>query len=81
MDTNIQKWGNSLGVRLPKALAEKHALVEGTAVTVHEGKTGLEIRRVTQAKKLSLSELVRGITPANIHGETAWGTRVGNEIW
>jgi len=81
METNIQKWGNSLGVRLPKVLAEKHALTEGVAVEVREDEKGLVIRIVRGTKKQSLSKLVRGITPENLHRETAWGGTVGNEVW
>jgi antitoxin MazE len=81
METNIQKWGNSLGVRLPKALAEKHALTEGVAVEVREGEKGLVIHVVERTKKPTLSELIKKITPENQHGETVWGSAVGNEVW
>jgi antitoxin MazE len=32
MQSHIRKWGNSLGVRIPKAWAEKIRLQEGTRI-------------------------------------------------
>ncbi len=80
MQTSIQKWGNSLGVRLPKQLAEKQSLKAGTKVLVTETKTGVSIE-VVQHKTVSLTELVKKISPTNLHNEMDWGDMVGNESW
>ncbi len=80
MHTNIQKWGNSLGVRLPKQLAEKQSLKVGTKVLVTETKTGVSIEVIKQ-KPLSLAEMVKNISATNLHSETEWGASVGNESW
>jgi antitoxin MazE len=80
METNIQKWGNSLGVRLPKQLAEKQSLKAGTKVRVTESKGGVSIE-VIKSKPTSINELVKNITPSNLHDETDWGPVVGNEVW
>ena len=81
METRIQKWGNSLGVRLPKDLALKHALTEDTLVRVSDTEKGLTITAVPQKEKASLTDLISAITPENRHSEVPWGDAHGNEIW
>lgn len=80
METTIQKWGNSLAVRLPKEMALKQLFTEGSEVVVVESKNGLMIRKMTRTKK-TLAKLIEGITPDNVHGEVAWGSLKGNEVW
>jgi antitoxin MazE len=80
METKIQKWGNSLGVRLPKDVVEKSLLREGSIVVVSETKEGIMIKKATR-KKLSLQELVKKIDVRNIHHETTWGEALGKEVW
>lgn len=81
METNIQKWGNSLGVRLPKNIADNQALKVGSRVVVTETKTGIAIEVVKRPKKYTLAGLLKGISKDNLHTETDWGDSVGNEIW
>ena len=78
--TQISKWGNSLGVRIPKALAEDAHLREGESVTLTVARGGGLVIREAR-KKYRLSELVTGITAKNRHGETEWGGPQGQEIW
>lgn len=80
METSIQKWGNSLGVRLPKRLAEKQSLKVGTKVLVTETKTGVSIE-VIENKQVLLTDLVKNISSENLHNETEWDTPVGKEVW
>ena len=80
METNIQKWGNSLGVRLPKAIASRQLLKAGSRVRVTETKAGIVIE-VLKKQSLTLSDMVKHITKDNIHSEIEWGTPRGNEIW
>jgi antitoxin MazE len=80
METSIQKWGNGLGVRLPKQLAQKRSLRAGTKVLVTETSTGVSIE-VLEKKPPSLADLVKRISPSNLHTETDWGGSVGNEVW
>jgi len=80
METNIQKWGNSLGVRLPRGLTAKKSLKEGSRVIVTETKTGLAIE-IVEKPAVKLEELLRGITKKNLHKEVDWSTPVGNEVW
>ncbi len=80
MQLRVQKWGNSLAVRIPKAFAKEVGLAPDTLVnlTLSEGK--LVVAPVPKPA-YTLEELLEGITPENLHGETDWGPPVGKEIW
>ncbi len=80
MRTTIQKWGNSLAVRIPKPFVEETHIASGSEVdlTVDNGKIVI----VPQAEpKYSLSELLQGITTRNKHSGTDTGPAVGQEAW
>ena len=80
MKTRIQKWGNSLAVRIPRPFAEETNLHEDCTVDVslHDGK--LIVVPVADPTP-TLEELVRKITPRNRHRETETGGPIGNEVW
>lgn len=80
METNIQKWGNSLGVRLPKSIAISQSLKAGSRVVVTETKTGIAIE-VVKKKRRTLDDMLKGMTKDKLHGEIDWGEPVGKEIW
>lgn len=73
----VQKWGNSLGVRIPKSLALKVGLVEGSEVDldVEDG------HLVIKPKSAKLDELLSQVTPENLHKEVATGEPQGRESW
>ncbi len=80
METTIQKWGNSLAVRLPKSVTQKLALRAGRHVRVYEEGQEVIIAPAREQEK-SLKDLLAMITPANIHAETDWGKPRGREVW
>jgi len=73
----VQKWGNSLGIRIPNALAKQIGLTEGTQVDLEIVLDSLVIRRKQQA----LEELLAQVTPDNLHREVETGGPEGNEAW
>lgn len=77
--TQVARWGNSLGLRLPKAVATEARIGEGDTVDISV-KDGAIIVRPAQPT-YTLRELVSKITPRNRHGETDWGKAEGNEQW
>jgi antitoxin MazE len=80
MKTAVRKWGNSLAVRLPKAVAESVELYEGTPVVV-EKKDGRLLLTPLKKKEYSLASLVRGINSRNRHDLIETGAPRGKEIW
>jgi antitoxin MazE len=79
MQTQIGKWGNSLAVRIPGILAKDLNLREGTHLDVAVVDGALVLRPAKP--QYTLEELVEGITPENVHGETDWGPSLGREAW
>jgi antitoxin MazE len=77
MHTLIGKWGNSLAVRIPGACAKALGLKEGMELDVSPVQGGILLR--PHRGQYTLGELLKGITPENIHGETDWGEAVGRE--
>ena len=80
MKTRIQKWGNSLGVRIPKALAQEVALETDSEVDL-SSVDGTIIISPTRQKALSLRQLLSGVTEANLHREIVSGEPEGKEAW
>lgn len=77
MEARVQKWGNSLAIRIPKALAREAGLAEGTPVDFSVDEDAVIIR----PKRYSLEKLLAQVTPENLHPETATGKPVGREAW
>jgi antitoxin MazE len=80
MLTKVQKWGNSLALRIPKAFAldaqlENDSVVEVTLVD------GQIIVKPMPVPPWTLEQLLSGVNNANLHHETDTGLPVGNEIW
>ncbi len=80
MQTRIQKWGNSLAIRIPKPFAleiglEPNSFVE---VSVSAGKLLLEPGVESED---TLEQLLAQINEANLHPEVAAGPAVGHEVW
>jgi antitoxin MazE len=78
MTTRIGTWGNSLAVRIPRALAKQLDLKEGMEVDLSLVEGGI-LLRAPRCQRYTLDELVASITPENSHGETDWGEAVGRE--
>lgn len=80
MKTRIQKWGNSLAVRIPKSFAAEIGLAENLAVEMSVTEGRLVVQRQSE-EPLCLEELLRGVTAENLHGEWETGPAVGKEVW
>lgn len=79
MNGKISRWGNSLGVRIPKQLAEIIELQEGDNVEIYQKDNTLVL--VPQKKQYSLNQLLEGMNDSHLHPEMDWGEPVGNEPW
>ncbi|MBV9549566.1 MAG: AbrB/MazE/SpoVT family DNA-binding domain-containing protein [Alphaproteobacteria bacterium] len=66
MQSQISRWGNSLGLRVPSDMARRLGLSAGTAVEIEARDDGALV--VTKARRrYTLEELVAGMTPDNAH--------------
>jgi len=79
MQTKIQKWGNSLALRIPKSFALNLNIKQDELVDLSIGDGKLIITPITE-KEYSLEELLAGVSEDNLHGEFDTGTPVGKEL-
>lgn len=79
MKTELAKWGNSLALRIPRAVAAAAEAAEGTEVDVTFEAGAIVIRTAT--RRYSLEQLLEGISPENTPEPIDWGTPAGNEVW
>jgi len=80
MDTTIQKWGNSLAIRIPKAFADEVGLDQGSEIDIQIVDGQIVIKPV---KKLTydLETLLSQVIESNLHAEVDTGTATGDEVW
>jgi antitoxin MazE len=74
----IQRWGNSLAVRLPKALADDLGISAGSVVGI-EARDGQILLRPVH--RYQLEDLLAQVRPEQIHAEVPTGKPRGGEVW
>ena len=80
MKLKVQKWGNSLALRIPKALAVEANVSSGSTVEMSLSNGELKIKPI-EDREYTLEELLSGITDENIHDEVSTGIPQGKESW
>jgi antitoxin MazE len=78
MAVSVSKWGNSLGVRIPRDVASQVGLREGSRVDVRadDGKIVISPR----LRRYKLEELLVNMTPEAMREAFDWGPDMGREI-
>jgi antitoxin MazE len=79
MQTKVQKWGNSLALRIPKSFALNMDIKQNEFVDLSIGDGKLIITPITE-KEYSLKELLAGVSEDNLHEEFDTGIPVGKEL-
>jgi antitoxin MazE len=79
MRTRIQKWGNSLAVRIPKPFADEAGFQQSTEVEVSLERGELRVAPVRP--RWELSQLLEKVTKRNRHAEVETGPLAGREVW
>jgi antitoxin MazE len=80
MKVQVQKWGNSLALRIPKSFAVESNIGQGSTVELTLENGRIIVFPVAE-QEFSLDELLAQVTPENLHGETDTGASVGQEAW
>jgi len=80
MLTKVQKWGNSLAVRIPKAFAADARLENDSIVEISLVDGQIVVKPLSTAG-WTLESLLAGVNPNNLHHETDTGAAAGNEAW
>jgi antitoxin MazE len=76
----VKKWGNSLAIRIPRAIVQNLGLSEDNDLQIISNGKVATLERKSH-KKITLQQLLEKVTPENVHGEIDWGGPVGKEIW
>jgi len=76
----LHRWGNSVGLRVPKTLLTQLGLKEGSEVEVKVEGHRLVVEPARR-RRLTMAELLEGFTPDNRPEEVDWGPPVGREVW
>ena len=80
METRIKKWGNSLALRIPKALAKEAGLCYELPVELSLVEGKLVIAPIEQTEP-DLETLLAKVTEDNLHAEVDLGPAAGKEVW
>jgi antitoxin MazE len=80
MVTKIQKWGNSLGLRIPKSFAKEAGVEEGSAVDISIQGDRIVIKTV-RPTRYELDDLLSRVRKDNLHDEIDTGEPIGREVW
>ena len=81
MQTTIQKWGNSQGLRIPKLFLEALGIRENDHVEIERVDDSIIIRKLIKSQKLTLDDIFDGYTENPQLEEFDWGDPVGKEVW
>ena len=81
MKIKIQKWGNSLAVRIPKSFAVQTQIEQDSVVDLSLVNGEIIVKPQRDKPKYTLEKLLAEITDENVHPETDWGNPVGKEIF
>lgn len=73
----VKKWGNSLGIRIPKTVSDELLLREDSEVYLYVENN----RLIIEPKRKSLQAMIDGIKEDNIHTEIEFGEPEGGEAW
>ena len=79
MEAKIQKWGNSLAVRIPKYLADLASIADGSVVDIKFVNSIIQIEPISPTE-YRLDDLLDNINSENIHQEMDFGKAKGKEM-
>jgi antitoxin MazE len=80
MVTKIKKWGNSLGLRIPKSFAKEADIDDGSDVDISLEEDRIVIRSLKRGR-YHLSDLLLQVREDNLHEEISTGDAIGREVW
>jgi antitoxin MazE len=80
MKTRVQKWGNSLALRIPKSFAAEVGLNQNSSVEMSL-RDGELIVVPAEKPRFTLKQLLAQVTEENLHDEVDTGSAVGGEAW
>lgn len=80
MQTKFQRWGNSLGLRIPRSFTEEAGVEAGSEVDLSVQDGDLVVR-AAKRRTYRRSALREKVTAKNLHGDVDTGESIGREVW
>lgn len=80
MEVRLQKWGNSIGIRIPSNILKTLNLKENDIVILKENDDKIIISK-SRKQKISLKERFDNYNGENIAKDYKWDAPKGKEIW
>lgn len=80
MEIQVKKWGNSLGIRIPQAIANQINIQDGSKINLVLKNNKIELIPAI-SEEYSLNDLIALISETNLHNEISYGQPQGKEIW
>jgi antitoxin MazE len=80
MSITLHRWGNSVGLRVPKPMLEQLGLAEGSQVEI-KVEAGRLVVEPARRGRMTMAELLEGFTPEDRQSEVDWGPAAGREAW
>lgn len=77
---DLQKWGNSTGIRLPKKVIDAAQLKPKQTLSITLQGRSILLTPVKKDTDFTLDTMLEGVTAENVHSEVDWGADVGSEV-
>lgn len=81
MQATIQKWGNSQGIRIPKAFLEALGMMENDPVEINRVGDNIVIKKSKREDELTLEDIFRDYNGKYVAEDFDWGAPAGKEVW
>lgn len=79
---HISKWGNSLGFRIPRGIADSLDIQAGDTLELTPSEDGLLVKKAaTKGKRYALADILDSFAPSSVYPEVDFGKARGEEIW
>ena len=80
MQARVQRWGNGLAIRIPQSLADQSQIDQNSIIEMSVENGRIILLPVAQ-RKVTLTQLLEGVTKENLHQAVETGPSVGQEVW
>lgn len=80
MEARLQKWGNSMGIRIPSNILKSLNIKANDILNIEQEENRIIIS-IPKRKKISLAERFKKYPGKNLAKEFSWDENVGREIW
>lgn len=80
MEAKVQKWGNSVGIRIPSSILKSLNIKTNDILNIEQEEDKIVIR-IPKKKKISLEERFNNYHGENLSKDFSWDDPMGEEIW